>query len=302
MKILYAMIAGIFYLATIGSVSANDIAIKTARDIFTVKKIPERIIVMDVSAIDTLDMLGIKPIGIPVNLGVDYLNNLHKTAEKVGTLFDPDYEAIHVLQPDLVIVGGRSSQRYDEMKKIATTIDMTIWGQDLVKQAKQRLSAYGKLFSKQTLAEQIAAQFDEKILQAKRAVKGKGNALIILTNGPKITAYGIKGRFGWLHKVLNLPQAATNIAKAAHGEAITFEFIRQANPDWIIVIDRLSAISQKGSAAKVTLDNALVRETKAWKSNQLVFLNAANIYIAGGGIQAISKVMDEIILAFNGKK
>src|SRR5699024_6711525 len=45
--------------------------------------------------------------------------------EPVGTAFEPDYEAINALEPDLIIVSGRSSDSYPEMSKIAPTIDLT---------------------------------------------------------------------------------------------------------------------------------------------------------------------------------
>src|SRR5699024_10033538 len=45
--------------------------------------------------------------------------------EPVGTAFEPDYEAINALEPDLIIVSGRSSDTYSEMSKIAPTVDLT---------------------------------------------------------------------------------------------------------------------------------------------------------------------------------
>jgi len=84
------------------------------------------------------------------------------------------------------------------------------------------------------------------------------------------------------------------LQKANHGEAVSFEFIRDANPDILLVIDRMAAIGQEGEGAQATLDNALVHETTAWKTGQVVFLSSAPIYIAGGGIQSMNLTLDEI--------
>ena len=287
---------------TLSSASASEVEIQTARGMAKVKQTPEKVIVMDVPAVDTLDILGVKPKGLPNSLYVDYLSHLEANAEKVGSLFEPDFETIHALQPDLVIVGGRSSRQYDSMVKVASTIDMTIWGEDLIGQTKARLMAYGKLFNKEAEAEKAKAAFDAKIAEAKQAIKGKGSALVILTNGPKISAYGASGRFGWLHVALDLPEAIENVEESTHGEAISFEFIRKVNPDWLLVIDRAAAIGTKGGGAKRTLDNALIHETKAWKSGQMVYLDPRNIYIASGGIQSMTNTMDELIKAFNAAK
>ena len=74
----------------------------------------------------------------------------------------------------------------------------------------------------------------------------------------------------------------------------SFEFIREANPDILLVIDRMAAIGQESEGARATLDNALVHETTAWKTGQVVHLSAAPIYIAGGGIQSMTRTLDEI--------
>lgn len=298
MKISQILVVTIMCVFAAGNAVANDITIETPRGKFSIAAVPEKFIVMDVSAIDTLDALGLKPSGIVSNIFVDYLGDIQATSKIIGTLHEPDFEAIFEMKPDLVIVGGRSSRKYDAMTKIAPTIDMTIWGEDIVGQAKQRLEAYGQLFAKQQEAAKIAAQFDAKIEETRKAAIGKGNALILLTNGPKISVYGSKGRFGWLHHTLNIPEAASNVEDTTHGEAVSFEFIRDTDPDWLIVIDRIAAIGQNGAAARETLDNVLIHDMKVWKTNQIIYINAANIYIAGGGIQSMSKIMDEIIAAF----
>ncbi len=86
--------------------------------------------------------------------------------------------------------------------------------------------------------------------------------------------------------------------QATHGEAISFEFIRDANPDILIVVDRLAAIGRDGERAQTTLDNALVHETTAWKTGKVIYLNSAPLYIASGGIQSMTMTLDEITTAF----
>nr|WP_321979733.1 siderophore ABC transporter substrate-binding protein [uncultured Cohaesibacter sp.] len=277
---------------------AEDLEIPTARDAAHFSSHPSSVVVMDVAALDTIDALGVEPVGVPDKLYVSYLDHLSKSAEGVGSLFEPNYEAINALQPDLVVVGGRSAKQYDQMSKMVPTIDMTIWGTDMVGQAKARLEAYGALFDKEQKAKELEAAFDDKVAEAQAAVKGKGNGLIILANGPKISAYGATGRFGWLHDAVGLPEAVESVEDATHGEAVSFEFIRDVNPDWLLVIDRSAAIGASGASADTTLDNALVHETKAWKEGQIVYLDAANIYIASGGIQSMTHTLDEMIKAF----
>lgn len=281
---------------------AGAVDVVTARGTVAVEAMPKTVAVYDVAAIDTLSRLGIRPAGVPDKLYVPELEPLKEGATEIGTLFEPDLEALSALAPDLVIVGARSAARADVVAQVAQTIDMTIDGDDLFAQAKQRLASYGALFGKQAEADAIAADLDAKLAAAKAAVAGKGNALIVMTNGPKVSTYGPGSRFGWVHAALGLAPAIADIESATHGEAVSFEFIRQANPDWLLVLDRAAAVGSNEQAAKVTLDNELVAETTAWKKGQVVYLPAPDFYISAGGVQSLERVLSAITEAFAAAK
>ncbi|MEP2920859.1 siderophore ABC transporter substrate-binding protein [Sulfitobacter sp.] len=255
---------------------------------------PETIAVFDLAAFDTLTALGVSAEGLVRPVFLPYLEAAAANSVPVGSLFEPDFEAVFALNPDLVIAGGRSSGQVEELARIAPTIDMTIW-HDTVGDGLARLKAYGDLFGKQEKAAQLAEAFEGKLSEVRDAVAGQGNALIVMTNGPKVSAYGTGGRFGWLHDALELPEAVESVEQNTHGEAISFEFIREANPDILLVIDRLAAVGQDGDSARATLDNALVQETTAWKTGRVIYLSPAPIYIAGGGIQSMTLTLDEIL-------
>ncbi len=282
-----------------GPAAAASVTIETYRGPAEVSQSPSKVAVFDIAALDTITALGVKPVGVVQPLYVDYLKEQVAGAEAVGSLFEPDYETVAALQPDLIIAGGRSSKVVPQLKKLAPALDMTI-GENAVTDGRARLAAYAKIFNKEAEAKALAEQLDTKLKTAQNAISGKGKALIIMTNGPKVTAYGTEGRFGWLHTALKLPEAVEQVEKATHGEAVSFEFINKANPDIIFVIDRLVAIGRDGTSAATTLDNALVHETNAWKNEQVIYLNAANLYIAGGGIQSMLATLDEITVAFSG--
>jgi iron complex transport system substrate-binding protein len=277
--------------------SANEI--ETAKGPVTVGKTPQTLAVFDIAAVDTLNSLGVKIAGLPENLYVPGLAGLKADAEIVGTIFEPDLEALSALAPDLIIVGGRSSPQLASTSRIAQTIDMTMDGDDLFAQAKRRLTAYGALVGRQAEAEALALELDNALLSTRAAVKGKGKALILMTSGPKVTAYGKDSRFGWVHSALELPPAVEDVETATHGEAISFEFLRDANPDWLIVLDRAAAIGSGEQNARATLDNELVAETTAWKKGQVIYMPAANFYIAAGGVQATKRVLETIRDAFS---
>lgn len=279
---------------------AESITVETAQGGVSIESTPETIVSLDIGAIDTLNALGVSLAGVPNPIYVDYLGSATDGATSIGTLFEPDFEALANIAPDAIIVGGRSAAQAEPLSEIAPVLDMTIGEGDHIAQVLMRLDTYGALTGTEAKAAELATAFTAKLDQAKAAVSGQGNALIVLTNGPKVSAYGIGSRFGWIHSALGLPEAVENVEAQTHGEAISFEFIAEANPDWLIVIDRGAAIGAEGESAAQTLDNALVAGTTAWQEGQVIYLNAANIYIAAGGIQSTSMTLDEIIAGFNG--
>lgn len=278
---------------------AQTVDVETAAGPVAVPANPETVAVFDFSALDTLDALGVAVAGVASPNYLPYVADTAEAAETVGTLFEPDYETVAAGGYDLVIAGGRSAKVVPDLAKIAPTLDMTI-STDTLGDGLARLRSYGALFGKQAEAQALEAAFNDTLDRARSAVAGQGGALIVMTNGPKVSAYGTAGRFGWLHTALNLPEAVPAVEQATHGEAISFEFIRDANPDILIVVDRLSAIGREGDSARATLDNALVHETAAWKNGHVIFLDAAPVYVAGGGIQSMTGTLDQITRAFAG--
>lgn len=278
---------------------AENLTVETYTGPVEVAAKPEKIAVFDIGALDTLDALGVDVSGVVSPLFVDYVSDTADGAESVGTLFEPDFEAIAAGGYDLLVAGGRSSRVVPELAKFAPTIDMIV-SEDTIGQGLARLETYGEIFGKQAEAAALKADFEATLDAAKEAVAEQGTALIVMTNGPTVSAYGSSGRFGWIHTSLDLPEVVEDVEQATHGEAISFEFIRDANPDILIVVDRAAAIGQEANAAAATLDNALVRETAAWQSGNVVYLSPAPLYVAIGGIQSMTGTLKEITAAFSG--
>ena len=169
---------------------AGDVTVETATGPAPVPSHPETIAVFDIAAVDTLVALGQEIDGLPDKVFLDHLKPAAESAEVVGTLFEPDYEALAVMQPDLIVAGGRSSAQVENLAQIAPTIDMTIWGDDLLEQVGARIAAYGTIFGVEDRAARLTETLEARLQEARAAVDGKGSALILLTNGGKISAYG----------------------------------------------------------------------------------------------------------------
>lgn len=277
---------------------AQTVTVEDAQGEVTVPASPETVVVLDLAAIDTMSALGIEIDGVPDIAPPSYMKDVFAEAQIVGTLFEPDFEELAVMQPDLIVAGGRSQEQVGALSELAPTLDMTIEDGDILAQAKARASTYGEIFDRTDAADEAIAALEADIAEAAEAVEGKGDALILLANGGKISAYGSSSRFGWIHGALDLPEAREGLDTETHGEAVSFEFVAETDPDWILVIDRGAAIGREGEAAQATLDNPLVQGTKAGQAGQIVYLDPARIYLAGGGIQSMRATLDEITQVF----
>ena len=265
---------------------------------------PKKVIVLDTTALDTLATLGVEVAGVPdMQMSEQLARYNDKKYLRVGTLFEPNYEAIHAAAPDLIVVGGRSQAKYADLAKIAPTIDLTADRTDLVGSVERNTNILAGLFGKQAQAKQLLDKLHRSIADLKVKAKSAGTGLIVLTTGGKMSAYGPGSRFGVLHDAFGIAPAVSNLNTSNHGQAISFEFILKTNPDWLFVIDRDAAIGRDGAAAQRMLDNELVRQTKAWKNQHVVYLNGLNWYVMGGaGLTAMQENVDQLSEALSQAK
>ncbi|SIN80523.1 siderophore ABC transporter substrate-binding protein [Vannielia litorea] len=297
MKLLSPALAALALMPA--ALAAQSVEIETFAGAASVPVSPEKIVVLDIAAVDSISALGVTIDAVPAVTPPAYLAEVFAAAQPVGSLFEPDFEAIASMAPDLIVAGGRSQKQVEPLSKIAPTVDMTIW-EDVVGEGRARLEAFGKLFAAEDKAAELVGQLDAAVAGANAAAEGKGAALILLVNGGKISAYGDDSRFGWLHTTLGLPEAFPDLTAETHGEAVSFEFVAEVNPDWLFVIDRGAAIGQEGEAAAAVLDTPLIAGTKAGAAGQIVYLDSAALYLAGGGIQSMLGTIAEVTTALEG--
>jgi len=300
---LAAFVACAFTLSSLTAVAqVQDLRIQHAKGETTVPSKPKKVLAFDLASLDTLNELGVEVSGVPTARFPDYLAKYGSDKyEKVGTLFEPDYEAVNAAGPDLIIVGGRSSAKYADLAKIAPTIDMTVDPQDYVGSVKRNIQLLAQIFDKKVEADAHLAKLEKSMTDLRQEALRAGKGLLVLTTGGKMSAYGPGSRFGHLHTEFGIVPAVEGLATTNHGQAVSAEFILKTNPDWLFVIDRDAATGQNGGAAKKVLDNDLIAQTKAWKSNQVVYLDPTNWYLIGGGLTAMQASVDQIAKALTRK-
>lgn len=280
---------------------AQDIEVQHVQGKTQVPLNPKTVIVFDLASLDTLDALGVEVTGVPGGIMPDYLSKYGADGvAKVGSLFEPDFEAVAALSPDLIIVSGRSAPKYDALSKIAPTIDLSVDGARYLENAQQNVRTLGRIFGKEEQAEQALARLDASTAALKNKLSHAGSGLLILTTGGKMSVYGPGSRFGLLFTDLGLRSTDENIKVGLHGQPASFEYILEQNPDWLFVIDRDAAIGQKARPSQQLLDNEIVGRTNAWRKGQVVYLDPMNWYLVGGGLTSLQQTVDQVSQALDG--
>lgn len=266
-------------------------------NVINVPKNPERIVTFDLGALDTIAFLGEQDriIGLPQATIPHYLDEfLDEQYENFGSLKEPEFEKIHAADPDLIIISARQMELYDQFAEIAPTIFLDIDTHNYLESFEQNATLLGEILNKE---EEIATGIEslkEEIDQIKTTVEETNEtALIVLGTEGKVSAYGPASRFGIIHDVFDIPAADPNIEESTHGQSITFEYILETDPDIIYIIDRDSAIGMESSVQE-SFENDIIQKTKAYQNNRLLYLDGDIWYLAGGGLQSLSMMIEEV--------
>lgn len=263
---------------------------------------PKRIVSFDYGTLDTLVALGLqnKIAGLPKSNLPELLKELnYEKYANVGTLFEPNFETLYTLKPDLIVVSGRAAAKIPELRKIAPTIFLEPKNEDYYNSFKANTELLGKILNKEADVKTKLDALDKKVadLKAKTSASEK-TGLISLYTGGKISVYGPQSRFGILHQAFGIKPADTEIKEAAqHGQVVNFEYLKKVDPDYLFVIDRAQILGEE-TLAKTFLDNDVMRSTKAFKNDGVVYLNTENWYTVSGGLRSLDKMVDEIIGIF----
>lgn len=267
----------------------------------TLEKNPENVVVFDYGLLDLMDNMEIEVAGLPMGNIPSFLEkyNNEENYTNVGTLKEPDFEKIYEMKPDVIFISARTSAAYEELSKIAPTVYLTVSNEDYMSSVEDNAKLIGELFGKEEAVDEKIAELTEKVHAIKVKVEEKDeNALIILANDGSLSSYGAVSRFGILHNTLGFREADENIEGSTHGQSVTYEYILEKNPDNLFVVDRASVVGGETDASS-TMENEIVKETEAYKSSKIHYLNAEVWYITSGGFTGTEMMLEEIEALLN---
>lgn len=275
----------------------SSVTIKNSLDEVTLSQTPQKIVSFDLGAADTIRALGFESnlVGMPTETVPSYLKDLAEKVTNVGTMKEPDLEAIAQLQPDLIIASPRTADFVDQFKEIAPTVLFETDQADYWNSTKTNITslaaAFGQEGESQAKSQLEALEADIQEVANKNEASSLKSLAILLNEG-NMSAYGVKSRFAFLYDVLKYKATDAEIKDSSHGQEISFESIKEINPDILFVINRTLAIGGDNSSNDGVLDNALIAETNAGKNKKIIQLTSDLWYLSGGGLES-SKLMLE---------
>lgn len=138
---------------------------------------PRRVAVLDMNEVDFLDQLGVPVAGMVKDYVPHFLIRYKDDQDirDLGAIVQPNLEHIHALQPDLVLMTSIQANHYQELSQIAPTLHFDVDYQNSeskhIEVVKQHLLTLGRIFGKEDLARQKAAELDAKVADARKVTQ-----------------------------------------------------------------------------------------------------------------------------------
>lgn len=259
-------------------------AVSHARGTTEVPDDPQRVVVLEPVELDTAVALGVTPVGaavasnvagVPAYLGVDGV-------APVGTVPEPDLEAIAALRPDLILgTESRHSKLYDQLSAIAPTVFMATQSDPWQQNALLVGEALGKTAQTQTLL----AEFTQRCSAIKDefALEGKTANMIRPRDETTLSLYGPTSFAGSALECVGLTIPAQDWKDGLQAD-ISPENIRNAAADYLFV-----------TASKVDdrslIPAAITQNADAFGSVTLV---DTSYWVSGVGPKGGMRVLDDV--------
>ena len=249
---------------------------------------PQRPVVYDLATLDTMQALGIPVAGVPKAQFPAYMAGYGDAKYTVaGTLFQPDYEALSNIQPDLIIVGGRSAAKQDVLSKIAPTLDFSVKPATMLQDIERNITQIADMYGKQEQGKALVARIKSEVAELNQlAAKAQPGVLLMAIN-ERIMPQAPGARFGFLFDVFGAKsQLTAKDIPARGGPAFTFDDLAKLQPEWIYVIDRNTGVGVAAGGGEIipstkVFDNDKVKSTPAGQKGQIVFLDPKGWYLMG---------------------
>lgn len=257
---------------------------------------PQKIVTLDAASLDILSNLGVADRVVGTTTPEAYLEEYVVDAANVGNAKSFDVEAIMELEPEVIFMAGRGSDFYDTLAEIAPVVRLTVSG-SVVEGTYENAQTIASLFGLEEEMEAKLGAYDERI-EALQAIAKDKNAIIGMCTSGSFNLLGNDGRCSIIGNEIGFNNVGVdaNVDTSAHGNEASFEFVVNANPEYIFVLDRDKAVNTDGAQlAKDIMENDLIMSTDAYKNGNMIIMENPGVwYKAEGGFTALGIMLEDL--------
>ncbi|WP_414050712.1 siderophore ABC transporter substrate-binding protein [Macrococcus animalis] len=266
---------------------------------------PQKVIVMDLGALDMMKQLKLKNHVVGITKGIDEAFLTEDLSDfkgekyvNIGNPGRPNFEKIAELSPDVIFLSFRQAhtKTLDEIKKAAPDAQLVYMSpndDDYINSVKNNMLIMGKIFEKETEAKSLNKKLDSKVIEVKKLAQNNQDRIMFLDIDEKgMKIYGNTGRFGgFLNREIGIKPIDKTVKATSKGHKINFEYISKLNPERIFTINRLP---NAGKQLHTNFNNPLIKSVKAVKNNRITQFDANSWYFTAGGIESTLNQLEEI--------
>lgn len=231
-----------------------------------IKNTPKKIVTLELSFVDSLNALGIKPIGISDDNKKEMITKLvgqEMDYTSVGTREQPNLEVISSLQPDLIIADAeRHKGIYKDLQQIAPTVVLKS-RESTYQENLDSFKTIAKAVNKEDAAEKRLSEHEKTIkeLKAKLTVDSNMTVLPAVVRDTSFQAHTSSSYDGELLERMGLKNAIQQ--KQPHAE-MNLEQLVEIDPDVLLLANNEGKL-----LTDEWKDNPLWKGLKAVKNGQV---------------------------------
>jgi iron complex transport system substrate-binding protein len=273
------------------SATAGTRTVKHAMGETQVPLKPQRVVVLDSGELDAALALGVQPVGsFTLFEGEDFLSYLQDNmqgVQPVGTIGEPNLEAIAALKPDLILSNKvRHEAIYDKLSAIAPTV----FAESVGAVWKDNFKLYAEALGKQQEAEQVIANYEARLAEFKRRMGERLNTQVSVL---RVVDDGV--RIMQKNMYIGVILADADLArppmqnKDGRFEVVSFEKIPEMDGDVIFI----SAYGKNDAALQQLLAQPLWKANRAVAAGKVYQVND-DVWHTGLGFMAANLVIDDL--------
>jgi iron complex transport system substrate-binding protein len=257
---------------------------------------PKRVVVLDTDKVDTALTLGITPVGAarageltgwPTYFGADATKGI----KEVGTLQEPNIEAIYALKPDLILGSKfRQEKFYDELARIAPTV----FTENVGKPWKENFLLDGKALGQEQKAKDLLAAYEKRADEAGAKLGGSALKVSVVRFLPtEIRVYGPDSFCGIVLGDAGIGRPERQLLAGKEDkrfDRVSPERVSEVDGDVVFV----AAYGEKAAQQQATVTaGPLWKSLSAVKSGKS-FVVPDETWMTGIGVTAAGKILDDL--------